>query len=110
MVAIHIGDHLQESSDVGQCTLCGCWLPREELLTITRGVRWCGPCAAPYQELVPPPAGVIWPIAGAILGAATAILIATAAGALDLSTSLAGMLGFLVGGVVGAVMLVIRPG
>ena len=110
MVAIQIRDRSLDSSDLGQCMLCGCWLPGEELLTITRGVRWCGPCAAPHPELVPPPIGVLWPIAGGLIGTAGAVLIATVLGAPDSSTSLTGMLGFLVGAVGGAGLRVLRPG
>jgi hypothetical protein len=110
MVAIQIGDRLLDSSDLGHCMLCGCWLPEEELLTITRGIRWCGPCAAPHPELVPPTVDVIWPIAGGLLGSAGGVLVVTALGTPDFSTSLAGMLGFLVGGVVGAGMRLLRPG
>jgi hypothetical protein len=110
MVAVHIGDRLLESSDLSQCTLCGCWLPREELLTITRGIRWCGPCAAPHPELVPPPIDVIWPIAGGLLGTTGAVLLAGAVGAPDFGTSLSGLLGFLVGAVVGTGLWLTRPG
>jgi hypothetical protein len=109
MVAIQIGVRLAERSDLEPCTMCGCWLPEEELLTITRGIR-CGPCAAPDAESVPPPVEVIWPIAGGLLGSAGAVLIVTALDAQGFSTSLAGMPGFLVGGVVGVGMRVLRRG
>jgi hypothetical protein len=74
-----------------------------------RGVRWCGPCASPHPELVPPPIDVIWPIAGALLGTASAVLIATALGAPHFGTSLSGVLGFLVGGVLGAGLWLMGP-
>src|SRR5579871_782254 len=109
MVAVRIDDRLLESSDLSKCTLCGCWLAREELLTITRGIRWCGPCAAPHPELVPPPIDVIWPIAGALLGTAVAVLLATALGAPDVVRSLSGLLGSLVGAGVGAGLWLTRP-
>jgi len=110
MVALQISDRVLESADLRRCTLCGCWLPEDELVVIARGIRWCGPCAAPHSELVPPPTDVIWPTAGALIGMVVTSLIATTLGALDLSTSLLGMLGCLIGGGVGAGMLVMRSG
>jgi len=110
MVAIQIDDRLLDSADLRQCTLCGNWLPADELLTITRGIRWCGPCAAPHPELVPPPADIIWPIAGAVIGAIVGLLIAAAIGAVDTPLNLSTLVGFVLGTVVGVVALVQRVG
>ena len=108
MVAIQIDDRLLDSADLRQCTLCGSWLPADELLTITRGIRWCGPCAAPHPELVPPPPEIIWPIAGALIGAIIGLLLGATAGAVDTPLSLSGLVGSVVGVLIGVVALV-RP-
>ena len=110
MVAIQIDNRVLDSGELSRCTLCGTWLPDDELLTIARGIRWCGPCAAPHQELVPPPADIIWPITGALIGAIVGLLIAAAAGAVDTPLSLSGLVGSLVGTVVGVGALVYRAG
>jgi hypothetical protein len=106
MVALQIDDRVLDSAELRRCTLCGVWLPADELLTIAHGIRWCGPCAAPHPELVPPPVDIIWPIAGAVLGAMLGLLIAISAGAVDTSLSLSGLIGSCVGAAVGVGVLV----
>ncbi|MBV9326014.1 MAG: hypothetical protein JO352_19790 [Chloroflexi bacterium] len=109
MVAIQIDDRVFDSAELRQSTLCWTWLPAVELLTIARGIRWCGPCAALHPELVPPPADIIWPIAGAVIGGIVGLLIATTIIA-DTAVSLTGLVGSLVGALVGIGALVHRAG
>ena len=110
MVAIQIDDRLFDSAELRRCTLCGAWLPEDELLTIARGIRWCGPCAAPHPELVPPPVDMVWPIAGATIGAIVGMLIAAMAGVADTSLGLSGLVGSVVGGLAGVGALVYHAG
>ena len=39
MVAIQIDDRVLDSGELYRCTLCGTWLPDDELLTIARSMR-----------------------------------------------------------------------
>ena len=39
MVAIQIDDRVLDSGELSRCTLCGTWLPDDELLTIARSMR-----------------------------------------------------------------------
>jgi hypothetical protein len=110
MLGIQIDDRVVERATPHQCTLCGTWLPADELVTIARGIRWCGPCAAPNSELVPPPSDVIWPVAGALVGAVVGLVMATSAGAMETPLSLSGLVGSLVGAVVGVGAMVQHAG
>ncbi len=110
MLGIQIDDRVADRVTPHQCTLCGTWLPADELVSIARGIRWCGPCAAPNSELVPPPADIIWPVVGAAVGALVGLAMATSAGAVETSVSLSGVAGSVVGAIVGAGAMVQHAG